>query len=627
MTKKKDPLTTWQLLRPHVRPMIPLLMLTTLIGLIGAAAESSVLLLITPIFNLILFQDGVEADLGSEAALMGVGEINNIDRFFQFWGEGIRGLSDAAWLQDPRMGVLIAVLISVFALTIVAAGCLYVFNQLSSYVSLKLVIGFRLRLTKHLMGLDLAYHGSRKLGDLLSRISADIQKTLEVTNIWFREYLRNGFKALVLLGVAATSELYLTLIMLVALPALAIPVRILSKRVRRRSTKSHISLGASVQVLTQMFLGIRTVKAFRAEEEELKRYSELNETYLNDSMRTVRAVSLTQAWATMYTQLGLGLLLFAIGAGAIYGDYFDDAGTLYTFLIANAQCFTHIKRLTRAITNIEESVGASIRLKELLDESPQVKDAAKPLQLSTFKEGLSFEDVSFSYPTGDGAALANVNLNVKRGETLAIVGSSGSGKSTLMGLVCRFYDPSQGKVTADGHDLKDISLDSWTSMFSMVDQSPFLFHTSIAENLRYAKRDATDEELYAACRAAQIHDFIEELPDGYDTNVADAGARLSGGQRQRITIARALLKGSPLLLLDEATSALDTESERGVQLALETLMEGRTVIVIAHRLSTIQNADRIAVFEHGKIVEVGTHAELNAKGGAYARALDLQKIS
>ena len=195
-----------------------------------------------------------------------------------------------------------------------------------------------------------------------------------------------------------------------------------------------------------------------------------------------------------------------------------------------------------------------------------------------------------------------------------------------MSLVARFFDPSSGRILVDGRDLREVTLDSWSRSWSLVDQSPFLFHTSIEENLRYGKRDATREEIEAACRAAQIHDFVEALPDGYATDVEDAGARLSGGQRQRLTIARAILKGAPLLLLDEATSALDTESERGVQEALEVLMRGRTVIVIAHRLSTIRGADRIAVLDGGRLVELGTHDELWAKGGAYARALELQEL-
>jgi subfamily B ATP-binding cassette protein MsbA len=336
---------------------------------------------------------------------------------------------------------------------------------------------------------------------------------------------------------------------------------------------------------------------------------------------------LTQAWTTFSTQVGLGALLLAVGIGGIYSDLFSDVGSLSGFFIFNAQAYTHIKRFTRALTRMEESVGASVRLQELLDEEPDIVEAEGAVELDGFYNELAFRDISFEYPEGDGSALSHLDLEVRRGETLAIVGSSGSGKSTLMALVCRFFDPTTGVLEVDGHDLRNVSLDSWTSLFSMVDQAPFLFHTSIAENLRYGKRDATDDELVAACKAAQIHDFIESLPEGYQTNVADAGARLSGGQRQRITIARALLKGAPILLLDEATSALDTESERGVQEALETLMEGRTVIVIAHRLSTIQNADRICVLEHGKLVELGTHAELSAKGGAYARALELQKMA
>ena len=618
--------------------MLPLFAFATFIGLLSAAAQVSILLLVRPIFNLILFQGADSSELNGEAKQMGeamgigdkpaaMDDFFNIDHFFQNWGDAIRGMSDAEWLQDSRVGVLIAVLIAVLMLTGAAATLQYLFSQVSSYVSLRMVISFRLHITEHLMGLGLHYHGQRKLGDLLSRISADIGLTLEATNIWFRDYLQNGYLAVFYLVSAALNEPKLTVVIVCGLPFLAIPVKILSGRVRSRSTKSLISLGASVHVLTQMFVGIRTVKAFRAEKAELKRYSDLNETYLDDTMKVVRASSLAQAWTTIYTHLGLGLLLCAIGGGAIYYDLFTNIGSLLAFLMVNAQCYSHIKRLTRAMTAMEASVGASVRLKELLAEQPDVTDAGASVTLSGLDRGIRFENVSFNYQESDQSALVGLNLEVKKGETLAIVGASGSGKSTLMGLVCRFYDPTQGVIRVDGHDLKDISLDSWASTYSMVDQSPFLFHTSIEENLRYAKADTSVEEMHDACRAAQIHDFIMELPEGYRTNVADAGARLSGGQRQRITIARALLKGSPLLLLDEATSALDTESERGVQEALETLMEGRTVIVIAHRLSTIQNADRIAVFEEGRIVELGTHDELQEKGGAYARALELQRIA
>ena len=618
---------TWHLLKPHAKPILPLVVLTTVLGALSAAATASVVLLIKPTFSLVLFPELSPEEIGEQAgALMGA-EAGKLDGYFLQMGSWLHSTFGFEALADSRMSVLVAVLSILVLITIAGAGLQYAFNQTSNFVSLRMVVGLRLEVTRHLMGLGLHYHGQRKLGDLLSRISADIQLTLNAVIIWFRDFLQNGFMALFYMGAAAICAPYLTLVMVLMIPLLAIPVSLLARKVRKRSTRSLTSLGASVQVLTQMFLGIRTVKAFRAEEAEIERYRVLNEKYLKDSMRTVRAVSMTQAWTTISTQLGLGALLLAVGIGGIYFDLFDDVGALSGFFLANAQAYSHIKRFTRALTRIEESVGAAVRLKELLDEEPDIVETEAPVELTGFREGLVFRNVTFKYPSGDGAALAGLDLEVRCGETLAIVGASGSGKSTLMALVCRFFDPTDGVIEVDGHDLRQVGLDSWMRIFSMVDQAPFLFHTSIAENLRYGKPEATDEELIEACRAAQIHDFIESLPEGYATNVADAGARLSGGQRQRITIARALLKGAPLLLLDEATSALDTESERGVQAALERLMQARTVIVIAHRLSTIQSATRIAVFEQGQLVELGTHQELSAKSGAYARALELQKMA
>jgi ABC-type multidrug transport system fused ATPase/permease subunit len=233
--------------------------------------------------------------------------------------------------------------------------------------------------------------------------------------------------------------------------------------------------------------------------------------------------------------------------------------------------------------------------------------------------GLRFERVSFAYAAGGGDAVADFELSVRPGETLALVGPSGAGKSTIVDLVARFIDPTRGRITVDGLDLRDLTLDSWTAQYAMVGQTPFLFHTSIGENIRYGRADATPEQVERAARAAGIHDFVAGLPHGYETDVADAGSRLSGGQRQRITIARAFLKDAPLLLLDEATSALDVESEKVVQEALERLMTDRTVIVIAHRLSTVRNADRIAVMDQGRLAELGTHAELLVRGELYAR--------
>jgi len=615
---KSNLATTWKLLEPHAKPRVPQLILVALLGAVVGSVQAAVLPMIAPLIELGLFP-------GQAAEVNGV-KLQSPEALHAFFVS----VRDHFAADDPERGrfvVILAVCLALVLLGIVGGVAEYAFSWVARLTGFQMVIDLRERVARHLMSLSMRYHGKRRLGDLLSRISADVQITLQSVNIALKELVQEPISACAYLAVAAYTAPKMTLAVLILLPLLAWPLSKFATKVRKRSNKSLDALGHSVQALTQMFQGMRAVKAFRAEERELAGYRELNQSYLRNSMRMVRAISMTHAFTTAFGLIGMAVLLLAVGFATLKMGLFDNATDMFIFVGSIGQTANHLKSFTKALTRVQESVGASERLQQLLSEKPDVVEAAQPVRLAALGTGIRFDSVSFTYPESDAAALHEIQLDVRPGETLAIVGPSGSGKSTLLDLVCRFVDPTAGAVRVDGIDLREVAVGDWTQLWARVDQTPFLFHTTIGENIRYGKPGATQQELEEAARAAGIHEFIAELPKGYDTDVADMGSRLSGGQRQRITIARAFLKRAPLLLLDEATSSLDSESERVVQLALERLMEQRTVIVIAHRLSTIARADRIAVVEGGRIVELGTHEELLRRGGTYSRLHALQQLA
>jgi len=392
-------------------------------------------------------------------------------------------------------------------------------------------------------------------------------------------------------------------------------------RIQRYGRKSLEKLGDVTEAISQMFSGIRVVKAFGMEEQENEEFRQRNREQLKRAFKLVRS----RSWADALTQF---LVALSIGATLLAGNYLLKRGTvsvenLAPFLGAILAMPRSIKRLVKAYNKLRANMGALDRIFETLDRPAELEDAPDAMELDAVREGVRFDHVWFAYED-ERYVLQDINLFVPRGTICAVVGETGAGKSTMLDLVPRFYDATRGEVEIDGIPVRKIKRESLLRHVAIVSQHPFLFNRSIAENIRYGRRDATDEEVVAAARAAHIHEFVQGLPRGYDTPVGEHGARLSGGQRQCITIARALLKDAPILILDEATSSLDSESERLVQSALANLMAGRTVFVIAHRLSTVRFADKIVVLKGGRIVEEGTHEELLRLGGEYAKLHRIQ---
>jgi ABC-type multidrug transport system fused ATPase/permease subunit len=612
--------TTFQLLRPHAQRHVGAFALLLLLGAITAFAQRSIVMFIAPGVD-VLFPKGASA----AAAPAPPSAFPIVD-----YGRGLARQAHEWLVGDPstdagKIQALDRLAFALLAVAIVASVSQYLFLVISRRVAITMVVDLRTRIARHLMGLSMAYHGRRHFGDLLSRLSSDTTTTLNVLNQCLKELVQEPLMGGASLAIAAFIAPVPTLFVALGLVVIAVPVARQARKVRKGSTKSLTSLGSSVQALSQMFQGIRAVKAFRAEERELEGYSEINRSYVRTTMKLVRAQALSQASTMLLSFAGMAGLVLVVGWLRFgKGGTFNDEKDLAMFFVYVSAMYASLKDVVRAITVVQESVGASERIQALLDERTDVVERPRARTVQGIGSGLRFEGVSFAYPGGDGNAIVDFDLHLRPGETVALVGPSGGGKSTVVDLVARFIDPVTGRVTVDGLDLRDLTLDSWTAQYAMVGQTPFLFHTSIGENIKYGKPDASQNEVEGAARAAGIHDFIVSLPDGYATNVADAGSRLSGGQRQRITIARAFLKGAPLLLLDEATSALDTESEKVVQAALERLMSQRTVLVIAHRLSTVRRADRIAVLDRGRLVEIGTHDELLARNGLYAKLHAMQ---
>lgn len=433
------------------------------------------------------------------------------------------------------------------------------------------------------------------------------------------------FTVVGLIGAMFYSNWFLAIFAFFFFPAVLIPVQKIGKRLRKVSRQNQKEIAEITSILDDTFKNLRQVKAYTREESEKGRGETV---FLRSKVLFYKAI-LTRVLATSIVDAMAGILIaIVIGIGA-YMVFINELtqGEFMAFISAALLAYQPVRSLTNLWSSIQVGLGAAERIFEVINHEPTIIDAADAKELTTREGDVVLRDVNFSYTANDEKILSKLNVTAKSGQTIALVGPSGAGKSTILNLIPRFYDVQAGEVLIHGQNIKELSLKSLRSKLGLVSQETGLFNDTIKNNILYGKPDATDEEVFEAAKSASAHDFILDLPEGYDTVVGELGIKLSGGQRQRISIARAMLKNAPVLLLDEATSALDTESERNVQAALEHLMEGRTTIVIAHRLSTIVNADKIYVLEKGSVVEEGSHSELLKLNGLYSKLHAMQKTS
>ncbi len=490
-----------------------------------------------------------------------------------------------------------------------------------TYVGQKIISDIQNRLFRHLMHADLAFFHSTNSGDLLSRFTNDVNMMRTSMSNTIIGLGKDSLTLVFLVGVMFYRDFTLAAAAFFIFPVAILPIAKLGRRMRKVTYNTQEVLGEFTTQLTQIFQGIRVVKAYGMEEFESKRAERKIKDIFKLIYKTARVRS--AAHPIIESLGGLAIIVVIAYGGYQVMNHTRTTGDFISFIAAMLLVYEPMKRLSNLNSNIQEGLAAASRVFQLLDISPTITspDELKPISIAQGK--IDFDQVSFKYPDGT-YALKNVSLSIERAQTIALVGSSGAGKSTFINLIPRFYDVTSGAISIDGVNIQDFSLQNLRHHIGLVSQEISLFDMSIRDNIAYGAEEVEDSLIEEAAKCAAAHDFISQLPKGYDTFVGENGVKLSGGQRQRIAIARAMLKNPKILLLDEATSALDTDSERQVQEALKTLMKGRTTVMVAHRLSTVVDADMIYVLSHGKVVEHGTHADLLAHKGIYARLWQAQ---